>query len=202
MALYAGSFDPIHLGHLRVIEHVARIHDQVIVAVLANPQKPSGLFTPEARLRLIAAATSHLPSVRSVRFHGLTVQLAREEGATVLVRSAHKERGDEVSMAAMNLMVGGIHTLFVPPEMRTRTISSSLVRRLFHSGQLTAAQELVPAAVGRALAEIELATRAEQPAGKEQTTAKSPSGTLSSRSATRGGGSAASMPHARDDYAP
>ena len=81
VALYAGSFDPIHLGHLGVIEHAARTYEQVVVAVVANPEKPAGMFRPEERLRLLTGATAHLPTVRSVQFYGLTVALARSEGA-------------------------------------------------------------------------------------------------------------------------
>jgi cytidyltransferase-like protein len=71
VALYAGSFDPIHLGHLGVIEHAARTYEQVVVAVVANPEKPAGMFRPEERLRLLTGATAHLPTVRSVQFYGL-----------------------------------------------------------------------------------------------------------------------------------
>jgi pantetheine-phosphate adenylyltransferase len=152
VALYAGSFDPIHLGHLGVIEQAARSYDGVVVAVVANPQKPVGFFRPEERLRLVQEATAHLESVRAVRFHGLTVDLARSEGATVLVRSAHKERASELSMAAMNQVLTGIPTAFVPAGAATRTISSSLVRQLIASGDLAAARELVPPCVAEALA--------------------------------------------------
>jgi pantetheine-phosphate adenylyltransferase len=151
VALYAGSFDPIHCGHITVIELVSRGYDDVVVAVLANPDKSSGLLDPEQRLRLVEESTSHLPMVRSVRFHGLVVDLAREVGATVLVRSAHKERANEVSMAAMNQNLTGIPTIFVPVDVNTRSISSSMIRRLVADGQSTAVEGLVPPAVYRAL---------------------------------------------------
>jgi pantetheine-phosphate adenylyltransferase len=151
VALYAGSFDPIHCGHLKVIEHVSRGYDDIVVAVLANPDKPSGLLDPEQRLRLVEESTSHLPMVRSVRFHGLAVDLAQEVGATVLVRSAHKERANEVSMATMNRNLTGIPTIFVPLDVRTRSISSSVIRRLIADGQSAAVESLVPGAVYRAL---------------------------------------------------
>jgi pantetheine-phosphate adenylyltransferase len=154
VALYAGSFDPIHLGHLGVIEHAARTYETVVVAVVANPEKSAGMFRPEERLRLGTEATAHLPTVRWVLFHGLTVALARREGATVLVRAAHKERGNEFSMAAMNLVLAEIPTVFVPADARTRTISSSLVRQLVDVGEVRAAQQLVPACVQQALADV------------------------------------------------
>jgi pantetheine-phosphate adenylyltransferase len=153
VALYAGSFDPIHLGHLGVIEHAARTYEEVVVAVVANPEKSVGMFGPEERLRFLIGATTHLPTVRSVHFYGLTAALARSEGATVLVRAAHKERRDELSMAAMNRLMAEIPTVLVPADARTRTISSSLIRQLVGAGEVRAAQQLVPACVRQALAD-------------------------------------------------
>jgi pantetheine-phosphate adenylyltransferase len=155
VALYAGSFDPIHLGHLGVIERAAQAYDEVLVAVVANPGKKHGMFRPEERLRLVSMATEPLSNVRSVHFHGLTVDLARREAVTVLVRSAHKERGNEFMLAAMNERLAGIPTVFFASDPRTRTISSSLVRQLVDAGELTAAQELVPACVRQALTEVQ-----------------------------------------------
>ena len=114
------------------------------------------MFTVDERLRLLSEASAHLPNVRTRRFEGLTVDLAREEGANVLVRSAHKETADELSMAAMNLITGDIPTTFVPADPLTRTISSSVVRQLVEAGQTAAAQKLVPTCVRRALADIAL----------------------------------------------
>jgi phosphopantetheine adenylyltransferase len=89
-----------------------------------------------------------------VHFYGLTVALARRDGATVLVRAAHKERGNESSMAAMNRVLAEIPTVFVPADARTRTISSSLIRQLVDVGEVRAAQQLVPACVQQALADV------------------------------------------------
>ncbi len=89
-----------------------------------------------------------------MQFYGLTVALARSEGATVLVRAAHKERGNEFSMAAMNRVLAEIPTVFVPADARTRTISSSFIRQLVDAGEVRAAQQLVPACVRQALADV------------------------------------------------
>jgi pantetheine-phosphate adenylyltransferase len=90
LALFAGSFDPIHLGHLDVIERASDIYDHVVVGVLANPDKARGMFRPEARVGLVEEATRYLGNVSSSHFYGLTVDLARTLGASVLLRVAHK----------------------------------------------------------------------------------------------------------------
>ena len=150
-ALYPGSFDPLHLGHLTVVEQAARTFEQVVVAVLGNPQKQSGMFAIPERIRLAEAATAHLGNVRCVGYHGLVVDLARVEQADVLVRSAHKDSAHERSMAAMNETMSGIPTFFVTTDSTTRGISASLVRELVTSGRLDAALRLVPEAVSLAI---------------------------------------------------
>ena len=151
-ALYPGSFDPFHLGHLSVVEQAAAIFDEVVVAVLGNSRKQSGLLPIPDRVRLARHATAHLSNVRCVSSSALTVDLARIEDVEFLVRSGHKEAGHEGTMAVMNQRLSGIRTVFAAPEARTRAISSSLVRDLIARGNIHAAIELVPPQVGRALA--------------------------------------------------
>lgn len=154
IALYAGSFDPIHLGHLGVIERAAAAFDGVVVGVLANSEKKQGMFAPEARVRLVNDTTAHLPNVSCLHFSGLTVEAARSVGASALLRVTHKEHGDELSMAAMNLMLAGIPTVMLPPNAETTAISSSVVRKLVMDGQVAAASRLVPPSVGAALGTV------------------------------------------------
>jgi pantetheine-phosphate adenylyltransferase len=152
--LYPGSFDPFHLGHLNVVEQAAGIFDEVIVGVLGNPRKRSGLFAIADRVRLAEAATEHLRNVRCVWSKGLTIDLARREGADFLVRSGHKESGDESTMAAMNERMSGIRTVFAAADPGTRTISSGRVRDLMARGVTDAAVQLVPPVVGHVLEEL------------------------------------------------
>jgi pantetheine-phosphate adenylyltransferase len=154
VGLYAGSFDPVHLGHLWVIEEATRLFDRLVVAVIANPQKSSGMFRPDERLQLLAETTRHLPSVRALTFHGLTVELARLEGVTALVRAAHKDTRDELSMSVMNQALGAISTVFVHPSPHTWTISSSQVRQLVEAGKVVEARQLVPPPVRDALTRV------------------------------------------------
>ena len=85
IAIYPGSFDPITLGHLDIIERGSKLFDRLIVAVLRNPGK-TPLFTVEQRLDQIRTATQHLPQVKVDSFDGLTVDYANLIGAQVLLR--------------------------------------------------------------------------------------------------------------------
>jgi phosphopantetheine adenylyltransferase len=71
-----------------------------------------------------------------------------------LVRTSHKERGNELSMAAINRLLAEVPTVFVPADARMRTISSSLIRQLVSAGEVSTAQQLVPACVRQALADV------------------------------------------------
>jgi pantetheine-phosphate adenylyltransferase len=151
VALYPGSFDPFHLGHLSVVEQAAGAFDEVVVAVLGNPRKESGLFAIAERVRLVDEATAHLPSVRCIASETLAVEVAHQVDASVLIRSAHKERGHERTMSATNRALSGIRTVFIAPDPETRAISSSLVRCLIADGALDAAAALLPPAIRAAV---------------------------------------------------
>lgn len=150
-ALYPGSFDPFHLGHLGTTQQAARSFDEVVVAVLGNPQKQSGLFPVPERVDLVTASVVHLANVRCVAFDGLTIDLAPQEDAAVIIRAAHKDLRTERSMANANEMMSGIRTFFTAPEMATATISSTMVRTLMAQGETAAAAALVPPPVAAAL---------------------------------------------------
>ena len=80
IAIYPGSFDPITLGHLDIIERGSRLFDQVIVAVLCNPGK-SPLFAAQERVEQIRRCTQHLSNIEVDSFDGLTVEYARLKNA-------------------------------------------------------------------------------------------------------------------------
>ncbi|HYD09624.1 MAG TPA: adenylyltransferase/cytidyltransferase family protein, partial [Acidimicrobiales bacterium] len=134
IALYTGSFDPVHLGHLGVIEQAARSFEEVVVAVLGNPAKVSGLLSIDERVRLLDAATAHLDNVRCASHAGLAVDAARAHGATTLVRAAHKEQRNELTMAAHNERIAGIPTTIVGGDPGLGWVSSSVVRQLLADG--------------------------------------------------------------------
>jgi nitrilase len=160
IALFPGSFDPFHLGHLAIVEWAAATYDEVVVAVGGNPEKPGGLFTPEERVRLASLATHHLGNVRCLAFQGITGVLAQEHHADVIIRSAHKEADLERTLAVLNkFMSGGIPTEFAPVDPETETISSTKVRELIFAGDVDAAASLVPPAMGP---ELRTATRIDR----------------------------------------
>ncbi len=80
--LYPGSFDPIHNGHLEIIETASRLFDEVVVAAMRNPQKGEPLFSLDERQEMIGEAIAHLDNVRVTMFSSLVVDLAREVGPT------------------------------------------------------------------------------------------------------------------------
>ncbi len=156
-ALFGGSFDPIHLGHISIVELAADLFDVLYVVVLANPEKPSGMFTRSQRSMLVPASTRHLSNVVVHEYHGLMVDCAAELGADVLVRSAHKEVRQEHSMAETNHSLTGIRTWFVMPDAKTAWISSTMVRELTIAGRLDDVKAMVPPAVHSALVEKQAA---------------------------------------------
>jgi nitrilase len=139
-----------------VVEWVAATYDDVLIAVLGNPEKPAGLYTPDERVRLIELATEHLPNVRGLAYNGLTGNLAREHNASVIVRSAHKEADTERLLAVLNkFMSGGVPTEFAPADPATESVSSTAVRDLLAMDRFEEAAAMVPEPIRSELATAE-----------------------------------------------
>ena len=85
--LYPGSFDPVHNGHVEMVQTAAGLFDEVVVAALMNPAKGDGLFDLEERMAMLDECFSHLTNVRTTMFDGLVVDLAAEAGACLLYTS-------------------------------------------------------------------------------------------------------------------
>lgn len=125
-----GSFDPITMGHLDVIERAAKLFDEVIVAVVYNPQK-SGTFSPQERVQLIEQSVAHLPNVRAQAFgNRLVVDVCRELDAAVMVKGLRDgtDFSYEMPMAQMNTQMTGVETLFIAATPAVSHYSSSLIR--------------------------------------------------------------------------
>lgn len=150
VAVYPGSFDPVHHGHLSIVRQAAGVFETVVVAVLDNPDKHAGMFSPAERVRLIEDSVTDLPNVRVVASSGLVVDVAADLGADVLIRAAHKERKRELLMAATNERLSGIPTVFFDVDAATAWVSSTFVRGA--SAGVVARDTVVPAPVAGALA--------------------------------------------------
>lgn len=134
--LFPGSFDPFHNGHVEVVERSGNLFDEVVVACLRNPQKAEALFSIEEREEMITESVAHLGNVRIVSVSKLVVELAREIGASAIVRGlrAVSDFENELQMAQMNRQLSGIDTLFIPTSSRTSFLSSRLLREVARYG--------------------------------------------------------------------
>ncbi|MCX7818188.1 MAG: pantetheine-phosphate adenylyltransferase [Kiritimatiellae bacterium] len=135
-AIYAGTFDPITLGHLDLIGRAAAIFPRLILAVAKNPPKRT-LFTPEQRAAIAAEAVRELPNVEVELFDGLLVEFARRRGVRVLVRGlrAFSDFEFEFQMALTNRKLApDIETLFLMPTEEYSYVSSSTVRQIAELG--------------------------------------------------------------------
>lgn len=150
--LYPGSFDPVHNGHVELIETAARLFDEVVVGTLMNPSKGGGLFTLEERMELIDECFAHLANVSTMMFDGLVVTLAQQVGADFIVKGLRAVRDfeAELQMAQTNLVISGMHTIFLPTASRRSFLASRLIREVSRLGGDVS--EMVPEPVSRRLA--------------------------------------------------
>ena len=135
-ALYPGSFDPITLGHINIIERALSIFDRITVVVAVNPQKKS-LFDLEENLEMIRAVTAEWPQVSVASSEGLLVDYAREHGITHGLRGLRAVTDFEVefSMALTNRELSEeFDTVFLMPSSEYMYLRSSIVRQVASLG--------------------------------------------------------------------
>jgi pantetheine-phosphate adenylyltransferase len=136
VALFPGSFDPFHNGHLEVVERAGKLFDQVVVAALRNPQKAEPLFSLAEREEMLREALAHLENVRIVSVATLVVHVAQEVGASAIVKGlrAVSDFENELQMAQMNRQLAGVETVFIPTSSDSSFIASRLLREVARLG--------------------------------------------------------------------
>ncbi len=157
VAIYAGSFDPLTNGHLDVLKGALAVADDIIVAIGVQHGK-TPVFTFEERVALIEeVASTELGAeegrVRIISFNGLLIDVARANGATIMIRGLRDgtDLDYEMQMAGMNeTMAPELQTVFIPASPSVRTITATLVRQIAAMGGEI--RSFVPPAVAQALA--------------------------------------------------
>lgn len=132
VAVYTGSFDPVHLGHLDVIRRGSQLYDRLVVGVGINPEK-SPFFTTEERVRLLQEVLAPHANVEVRPFPGLAVRFVREVGARIMLRGLRtlSDMEHEFTMSLTNLALDPeIETVFLMAKETYSHISSSLIRQI------------------------------------------------------------------------
>ncbi len=136
-AIYPGSFDPVTLGHLNIIKRASACFDKLIVCVMVNSEKPTGLFTSQERVALLKKCTAKLPNVEIDHFSGLIADYARQVRACTLVKGlrAVSDYESEAQMALINRKLNPrLETMFLPSSAKYTYLSSSVVKEMARYG--------------------------------------------------------------------
>lgn len=131
-AVYTGSFDPITLGHLNVIERSSQLVDRLIVGIGTNIEK-TPWFLPDERVELVVRVTRHLPNVTVKTFDGLAVQFVRECDAKLMIRGVRPltDIAAEFTMTMANKQLDPeVETMFLMAEGEFAHVSSSLIKQV------------------------------------------------------------------------
>ncbi len=154
-ALCPGSFDPLHNGHVDVFETAARLYDRVVVAAIRNPGKGEPLFSLDERKDMIREVLSHLDNIEVVSMTKLTVDVAKEVGASVIVKGLRDgtDFASELQQAQMNKAISGMQTVFLPCGPASSFIAATLIRQIAQFGGADRVGSMVPELVAKRLAE-------------------------------------------------
>ncbi len=135
-AIYPGTFDPLTLGHIDIVERALHIFDEVTIAIAVSEKKVP-LFSLEERIDQIEKIFDNDKRIKAIGFSGLIVDLAKQEGSNVLVRGlrAVSDFEYEFQMASMNrAMSPDLDSIFLTPKAKYSFLSSSLVREIASMG--------------------------------------------------------------------
>jgi len=148
-AVYTGSFDPITLGHLNVIERSSRLVERLIIGIGQNTEK-AGLFSLEERMELVCRVTAHLDNIEVKPFHGLAVNFVQECGARVMIRGVRPltDIAAEFTMMMANRRLNEeLETVFLMADGDYAHVSSSLIKQITPLADDEQLARFVPAAI-------------------------------------------------------
>jgi pantetheine-phosphate adenylyltransferase len=150
-AVYPGSFDPPTYGHLDVIERASHCFDELIVAIVVNPQKRNPMFPLEDREAMLKECCASMHNVRVENFRGLLADYVKAKHAAVIVKGLRvvSDFESEMSTALMNRALSQVDTMFLMSDQKYSFVSSSIVKEVFFLGGDVAA--LVPDPVLRVM---------------------------------------------------
>ena len=137
-AIYPGSFDPITLGHLDIIERAAKCFDRLYVCVMVNADKKSPMFTPEERMEFVKKAVARFDNVEAEAWSGLLTDYAYQKQATVLVKGARNvcDFDAEYQMSLINKGIkSDLETVILPASAEYIHFSSSMAREMIRYRQ-------------------------------------------------------------------
>ena len=137
-AICSGSFDPITLGHLDIIQRAAACFDRVCVCVSPNAEKKNQMFTPEQKLQLVRTAVADLPHVEAELCPGLLADYAVDRGADAIVRGVRNTSDFDIEyqMALINQSIHpGLETMLLPASAAYQHFSSSMAREMIRYRQ-------------------------------------------------------------------
>ncbi len=151
-AIYPGTFDPIHRGHIDIIERTAKMFDNLIVVIAKNSKKVN-LFAEEERLKMLKEALTHLNNVDVIFTSGLLADIAKKKNAVAIIRGIRNstDLDYEMPVAQMNRKISGVTSVFILPDEKYSFLSSSIIREIASFGQEVS--EFVPENVALALKE-------------------------------------------------
>jgi len=146
IAVYTGSFDPVTLGHLHIIERAAKLYERLIVGVGINSGKEP-LFEPVERVGLLKRVTGHCGNVEIELFDGLAVDYVRQRGSRVMVRGIRPLTdiaGEFTMMMANRQLDAGIETVFLMADEEYVHVSSSLIKQIAMLGGARHLDRFIP----------------------------------------------------------
>lgn len=148
-AVYVGSFDPITLGHLNLIQRSSQLVDRLIVGIGVNAEK-SGLFSPDERIDLVQRVTVDIPNVETKTFDGLAVEFVRSVGARVMIRGIRPLTdiaGEFTMMMANRKLDSEIETIFLMADEQYGHVSSSLLKQITPMANDEQLEKFVPSSI-------------------------------------------------------